>query len=530
MNREEAKKKINALSAPNEYDVGNLLLDFELELVACGDESKVIKNDQEIGKIDLTFKDAEVEKIFLIEVSTVRTGISEKISHFFSRWSDEENIKIIRTQFALPPTYKIVRIFFEFSGKEEVPSSTTHLLTEENNILLKYDFDYFCDAFRKIGIWAKNDFFSYLKIRPTRRRTITDIPAIEFYLENARLYIYVDRVDQLLKYCYIFRRIKNDRGYQRVLEKGRIGNIAKKIEKGKLLAFPNTILISCPGDIKLCNNPREIQDCPSDVRINVPDYFCACRVIDGQHRLLGFARLPEDIQESHYLPVIAIEEIDQYEEMKTFIDINSTQKKIDRNLILVLQADFEWNKDDNKREFFEKIAVEVVKKLNADSALKGKIFIPEAMVKKERKITLNTLVTTTIGNNFIGGKRHLFQKDDNDIDTPHREIKEIFLLIQEKLPQYSRDISSFFLTNKGLRILFRLIQIYERNKLRRNISFPREVLIEDLESILNNQYVKKLEDYYGEGGVVRAVEEVVNSLKRNKRNRYNNFTTDLRKI
>ena len=530
MNREQAKKRINALLAPHEADVGTLLLAFELELVACGDESKIIKNGEEIGKIDFIFKDDDVEIIFLIEVSTVRTGISEKISHFFSRWSDEENTRIIRTQFGLPMTYKIVRIFFELSGKEEVPASTVHLLGEKNIILLKYDFDYFNDAFEKIGAWAKNDFYSYLKIRPIRRRIFTDIPAIQFYLENLRVYVYVDRVDQLLKYCYIFRRIKNDRGYQRVLEKGRIGNIAEKIKKGKLLAFPNAILISCSDDVEVCNNPKRIQECPANVQVSVPDYFSACRVIDGQHRLLGFAKLPKNIQQSHYLPVIAFQEIPQDKEMRTFIDINSTQKKIDRNLILALEADFEWDRQDNKKEFFEKIAVEVVKKLNADSPLKEKIFIPEAMVKKEKKITLNTLVTTIIGNNFIGGKLNLFQKNDNDVKTPYNEIKQIFLIIQKKLPQYSKDTNSFFLTNRGLRILFRLVQIYERNNLQRNVSFSREELTKDLKSILNDTYVEKLEDYYGEGGVVKAVEEIIKSLKKNKRSQYKNFTSDLRKI
>jgi len=524
MKKEEAKSKIAALTAPFESDIGNMLLDLGLELIACGEDSRITKDDQEIGQIDFILKDDEVERIFLIEISTAKTKVSEKISHFFSRWSSQNNIDIIRNQFGLPHVFKIVRIFFELSGAEKTSHSISHLLSEDNKILLKYDFDYFLDAFKKVGEWAKNDFFSYLEIKPRRPRVITGYPAIQFYLESVRLYLYVDRVDRLLKYCYIFRRIKDDKdyqridkGYQRILEKGRIGDIARKIEGSKLLAFPNAILISCSDDATLCSTPKNIEECPASVQINIPDCYCACRVIDGQHRLLGFAKLSKNIQKTHYLPVIAFEEIDQHKEMRTFIDINSTQRKIDRNLILVLEADFNWDKKTNRKEFFEKIAVLVVKRLNENSVLKEKIFIPEAMAKKKGKITLTTLVTAIMRNNFIGGKLHLFQRKNDDVEKPYKDVRKIFSLMRQHLPKYCADTSSFFLTNKGLRLLFRLVQLHQRNKKARNITFSREGFIKDLKSIIDDKYITKLEDYYGEGGVTKATHEIVRVLKRHKR-------------
>jgi DGQHR domain-containing protein len=272
--------------------------------------------------------------------------------------------------------------------------------------------------------------------------------------------------------------------------------------------------------------------CPCHVKINLPSYFSSCRVIDGQHRLLGFARVDEIFQEQHFIPVVAIENIDQHKEMRTFIEINSGQKKIDRNLILVLQADFDWDPNQNPKEYVEKQAVLVVKHLNEDkgSPLQKKVFIPEALAKKKGRITLNTLVSAILGNNFIGGKYSLYQQDQNDIDTPYQKLREVFILARKTLPKYASDINGFLLTNKGLRILFRLLQIYERNVSEKNIQMEIEKFFEDLKHVINDKFVERLQDFYGEGGVNKAVQEIQRVLKKYKKIIYEDFESDLRKL
>lgn len=527
-----AREKISELTDPRAKDVGNLLIDIGFELIACGnDETTIEKDGNRIGQIDFVLKDEEVERYFIIEVSTRKTNSTEKINTFFSKWSDSDNIVLVKQKFSITRKYKIHKIFFELIGNTEISGSVKHHLKDQNNsILLDYDLNYFLDAFKKIGKWAKNDFFNFLKVKPFQPKTLSNIEAIQFYLGDIRAYLYLERVDRLLKYCYIFRRVRDDKGYQRILDKGRIGAIAKKIQSGNLLAFPNTILISYNDNPTLCDNPVPIENCPKSVQIKTPDYYCACKVIDGQHRLLGFANLDITLQENHFLPVILLETVPLLKEMETFIDINSTQKKIDRNLILTLAADFPWDKNINRKEYFEKQAVEVVKKLNKNGTLKQKIFIPDAMEERKNKITLNTLVSAIIGNNFIGGKLHIFQKQDDDIDTPYQKIKDIFSLIKQHLPKYSKDVNSFLLSNKGLRMLFRFIQIYERNKKEGNITCTNEELIKDLKNIFDAPFIKKLNDYYGEGGASKATSEVFALLKKQNRKRYENLKNDLRAI
>lgn len=532
MDIQKAEAKIAALTAPREQDVGHLFLKLGLELVACGDKSKIRRQGREIGQIDFIFQDRHLEKVFLTEVSTDTSDISQKMNHFFSRWSDPVNMNRIRTQFNLPRAYKMIRIFFQLAGKQEVPPSVMHSLSVENHVLFKYDFNYFADALGKVMKWARNDFLSYLEIKP-KRLTSQDKPAIQFYLDDDNIaYVYVDTAKSLLQYCYISRRKKDDKGYQRMLEKGRIGSIARKIQNSSIFAFPNSILISCPDAFQLCANPAQRSDCPSSVTIKVPNYYSACRVIDGQHRLLAFANLDDRYQEDHSIPVVALENIKKHREMRTFIEINSGQKKIDRNLILVLTADFDWDIKLNSKEFFEKQAVLVVKKLNETqgSPLKDKVFIPEALAKKKGKITLTTMVTAILGNNFIGKRHRLFQKSYTDTNTPYRRIREIFVLAKQKLPRYCQDTSSFLLTNKGLRVLFRVVQIFERNRKKKQVNCKISSLFSDLSCVFDNKFVESLEDYYGEGGANRAVEEIYKKLKKSNKHRYKQVVTDLRLI
>jgi DGQHR domain-containing protein len=519
-----AKAKVDQLES-NEKMVGRLLLDLGFELVSCGDDAKVFKDKQKIGQIDLLFKDKNLKRIFLIEVSRQIHERADKIGNFFHKWGDSQNIDLVRTKFSIVSTYRITRIYFDFTGEDDKPSSVN--IGKDEHYLGKEDFDYFNDAYEKVNQLARNDFLSFLNIKPSELDFV-EKDAIQFYLGEVRAYVYVDIVENLLKYCYVFRRKRNDNGYQRMLEKGKIGNIARKIKSGNILAFPNSILLSSPGNSPICAEIKDKSECPAPVKIKVPREYCACRIIDGQHRLLGFARLEKNYQENHFIPVVMLERIERHPEMKTFIEINSGQKKIDRNLILVLESDFDWDQKDNPKEFVEKQAVEVVKKLNLNSPLAGKIFIPHALEKKKNKLMLNTFVSAIINNNFIGGRLHLYQNNNTDIDGPYKSIRLIFSQLKQYMPKYSINVGDFFLSNKGLRVIFRLMQIFTRNKNAGKISVEQEQFMQDFKTIMNDKLRKKIEQFYGEGGAAHATEIICKMLKKKKA--YSQFILDLRSL
>lgn len=529
------------MNDPQLKNVGNLLIDFGIDLIACKDETKITVRGSDIGHIDLLLKHKQLKKVFFVEVSTQTEDRASKINHFFTRWSDSKHIDKIRQKFTLPLTYKVVRLYFELSRKPELPVSANYFSPAQGNYVLdNYDFRYFADAFSKIGNWAKNDFFSYLDIKP-KEQTLTRKKAIQYFLGDKKAYAYVDTAANLLRYCYVSRRkrdaagrAKIDAGYQRILKIDRIRNICKKIRDPGFLAFPNAILLSCPDHPTLGATPKaDKSDGPSSVSIYIPSQFCSCRVIDGQHRLLSFARLDEPDQEIHAVPVVILEDISPRDEMKTFIEINSEQKKIDRNLILALEADWDWDLNTSRKQFFEKQAVEIAKRLNTErhSPLKGLIFVPEALAQRKGKITLTTLVSGMIKNNFIGGRLHLFQKDYTDLATPYEKIKQLFVLLRNYLPAYCRDTDSFLLGNRGLSILFRAVQTLERNQRRGYIELTLEEFFQHLAAIFDKNFVTRLHNFfYGAGGTNRAVEDIFKKLKHSYKREYKNLTTDLRKV
>jgi len=540
MDRGDVAIKISKLDDPLLKEVAILLINLDLEFIASRDETKIVKGKRDFGHIDLLLKHKQLKRIFFIEVSTKQKKRGEKINHFFKRWTSNEEIEEIQKKFDLPVTYKIVRIYFELSGKEELPVTANYFNSSQGNYVLNsYDFNYFKDALVKVGSWAKNDFFSYLDIKPAEKPGI-EKSAIQYFLGDKRAYVYVDTVANLLGYCYVSRRkrdsydrAKVDIGYQRILNMDRIGNIAKKIKDPHFFAFPNAILLSCPEKKQLCNKPKKPTDCPGHVKISIPSQFCSCRVIDGQHRLLGFARVEESYQETRSIPVVILEDITQEDEMTTFIEINNEQKKIDRNLILALEADRDWDINTNKKQFFEKQAVEIAKRLNNDerSPLRDMIFIPDALARRNKKITLTTFVSGIIRNNFIGGRLHLLQRDYNDSETPFLRIKEIFVLLRKKLPKYCRDTDSFLLGNRGLNILFRLVQTFERNLRRGYIEIEFEQFFDHLAQIFNDDFVERLDAFfYGAGGTNRAVANIFETLKDRYKKEYERFCSDLRSV
>ena len=209
--------------------------------------------------------------------------------------------------------------------------------------------------------------------------------------------------------------------------------------------------------------------------------------------------------------------------MKIFIDINSKQKKVDRNLVLYLKADFEWDKND--KEYLEKISVKIAEELNRQGPLKNKIYFGSAMDKPGGKVTLTTLVSALLKNNLVGRKLHLFQSNIDDIKTPVKQINKILSIIRRNL-----GYESFFLGNKGLRIIFRFIQIIERNKLAKKISVDHNELFEDLGKVISEDYIRELEVFYGEGGANKAAEKLISSLKERYPIKYQYIEQDLRKL
>lgn len=528
MNLKEIIERIksNKQHTSQEVEVATLLFNLGLKFI-FSNKKITDKNNGDIGEIDLCFLD-EIENIlFIIEVAKQNKNTSQKVDHFFSKWTDKNNLKILYSKHNLTPkkTYKINFDLFQRKDEDNFKNkaSLKHILNDYNILIGLTDFQYFNKTQLIIDKWAKNDFFNYLEINANSG--FIEISAIAFYTGKEKAYVYADKVSNILRYSYISRRRDKENGYQRMVEQGRIGSILKTIKKGTTITFPNSIILnstSTLNEIKM-----EVDENPQVVKIKIPNGFCSFRVIDGQHRLMGFAKMGDLTRNDYSIPVVILENLEKSKEIQTFIEINHKQKRLDSNLILSLKADFNWDININGNEYFEKISVLIARELNKNSELKGGVFFGYADEKKGNKVTVTTLHSAIKRNNFTGLITHFYQTDNKDFNTPYLKIKEL-LSTTAKIFKNEKNV---FLTNKGIRILFRYIHILLKNQLKETIvNKSLEDNLKDLYNSFNNQSVSKsLEEYYGEGGANKAVEMLIQQLKENNDD-YIDFEADLRKL
>ena len=510
---------------PSMREVGKLFLDLGFEPLAHK------KNILGVGEIDLAFKLQRDGLLltFILEVSAHSYDQSRKIDHFFSRWSNPANLEVLLKELRMTGARNL-RAYVDLSRNSDSDvSSVRHHLGQvdyPNHVLFKDDIEYFQSVAESIGQWAKSDLLSYLRV--PMLQTALRISAIQFYLNDAPVFCFVCDVRTLLDACYISRRLGDRRGYQRALNQGRLRNIEKEIADRKIVAFPNSVLINCEGI--LTNNPAPAHDCPKQIEVTLPTAYCSCCIVDGQHRLLGFSKLSEAELSQRHLPVVAFQKLPLDAEVKMFIDINSTQKRIDSNLIEDLKADFPWDPSKNYREHSGSIIVLIAREINKNGPLRNRIYMGGAKELRQNKITLSTFVSVLRENQLIGGKGHLWQADPvtKEIKEPLEKTKGFFSSLL-RIFHADTGAGRFLLGNVGLRIVFRTVQVLERNRVAGNTTIEASDLLEDLKHVLDDKIIEELETLYGGGGAVKGSNRVIDTLQK-RFPKYKQFEIDFRHL
>lgn len=504
----EAQDKVAKISNDLERSVAEMLLNMGFEYF---DSNSIIENSnsQRVGEIDLLF--GFEDYLLIVEVSKDKHTSAKKIA-FFTKWAERANLELVRKKYDLRPR-KVIRIYFDLgTSTPENPSAETLRITQKgsmNKIAYLDDYGYFMSYLKKIGSWSKNDFLDWLEFLD--EDTTKTIDAIQFYIGDVPAFCFVERVDNLLKTCYVSRRKTKDLGYQRALKQTRVVQISQNIKKGASLSFPNSILISVPH---LTNGIALPEDCPKVVKIHFPTSYNKCRIIDGQHRLFGFSAVSTELRKMHSLPVIALQDYNRKKEIKTFVDINSKQQRIDSNLILLLKADLDW--EQGTKEFKEKIAVGVAEQLNS-SYFKNRIYFGMADEYKGSKITLSTLVTAMVNNNQVL----------EDVKKTHSKIAEVFKLIQQVIPKYSFNDGAYFSQNQGIRVLFRLLYLIQRNYSSNTVQVSKEEFFGDLGTIFDDDLIANLREDYGLGGVNASVKRIIEKVQERYPDKYGDIKTSL---
>lgn len=283
----------------------------------------------------------------------------------------------------------------------------------------------------------------------------------------------------LLDIAYVLRiESGQKKAYQRFLDKNRLFKIAKFIEDGN--SFRNSIVLALDRRSKFSGHrPRWISRCSSDSAVGllrIPRQFAYAWVIDGQHRLYGFARAHEQSL-GWSLPVVALQSRSRTEEAKTFLDINSKQKPVDPSLLWSLFGVLYPNEIRGLVSYFVRLLATEPK-----SAFYGKIFVPgESKQSRKHYRIFHSNLCDTINEHFVEGRAKgfpLFSAVSTSAGRREAAMRRAFKIVnvytkwlmkQADEAGEKRWGKDFFLTNNGINVALRvLVQIlkYSNGKIR----------------------------------------------------------------
>lgn len=166
-------------------------------------------------------------------------------------------------------------------------------------------------------------------------------------------------------------------GFQRTLDESRARDIAKYIdEEGG--SIPSAIILSAQksADLKIIGQGKTLE-------FNVTPH--AFLIIDGQHRLWGFHFSASSLR----VPVVIYNDLTKAEEAKLFIDVNTKQRPVPKELLLAI------NKLADRESSVEALLANVFDIFDSDpsSALLGLLSSAKASKTAISRVTFNAGLT-----------------------------------------------------------------------------------------------------------------------------------------
>ena len=121
----------------------------------------------------------------------------------------------------------------------------------------------------------------------------------------------------------------------------------------KMAFSPNSIIINIntkkdePLNFDRINTPHNDSNITEPVILHLPKRYHCAFIIDGQHRLYGYAG--SKYVQNNAVPVVAFENLPADEQIKLFVQINSKQKPVAKNLLMTIGAELMWNSEESDK-------------------------------------------------------------------------------------------------------------------------------------------------------------------------------------
>lgn len=300
----------------------------------------------------------------------------------------------------------------------------------------------------------------------------TVVAAIRGRMAGYNYYSFLIEPARLLKLGYILHRSKANSDlmptYQRLVKKGRLRQVAAFVDAGGV--FPNSLIVNVESGRKpLAFDRAGKQDGEALLGLlHLPQTYRSVYIIDGQHRLLGYANSSR--ANSDLIPVVAFENLPRDRQVQLFMEINENQQAVPKNLRNTLNADLLWDSDD-LRERTRAIKLRIAQQLGEDrgSALFDRVLIGEASKTHKRCITIDSIKHGLDRSNLVGSfskkavdRRGTLYRDTSDetYDTATEFLLLSFNVLRDELPsqwELGSLEGGFVFINIGIEAIIRLL-------------------------------------------------------------------------
>ncbi len=402
----------------------------------------------------------------------------------------------------------------------------------ENFDIIHFDEEiigYYQDLTKQLGLSARFQLLGNLFEGQTIPELENQIPAIEGKMGSHTYYSFSIEPDKLLKLGYVLHRNKANKKlmptYQRMIKRARLKSVQEFIDCGGY--FPNSLIINIEAKRKLKfeRANTQVKNAISNIGVlHLPKKYRSAFIIDGQHRLYGYAN--SKYKSNNSIPVVAFVNLNRSEQVKLFMDINEKQKAVPKNLRNTLNANLLWNSESLIQQF-KALRLQIAQDLgeDKDSPLYERIIIGENKKTSRMCITIDAVATSLYRSDFFGKiSKNVIIEDgtfyNGDLDSTYNKIvpylKSCFNYLKNNLSEeiWEKGEEGIVLINKGvyaiIMVISDIINHLSENKYINPKSDAKDKLFEETKTYLDpiihffknitDEQVLELKSRYGSGG------------------------------
>ncbi|TBC84251.1 DGQHR domain-containing protein [Rhizobium ruizarguesonis] len=388
-----------------EDDVWSLMYRMGFSELNIDRNFKIQLNDKAPPRqLDVFAKDNDT--VFVVECTHAKESVAKSVKALIDKISAirEDVVKAVHSHYGKEPKLK-VKFAIATRNIETRAADLARAKEAGIAVITEDDLGYFRRLTDILKSAARFQFLArYLegeKVEGLRTR----VPATRGRVGKTTFYNFLISPHDLLRISYISHMGKASNGdletYQRMVKPARLKSIGAYIDEGG--TFPTNIVINVKQSSLNFQAQENFGETSTGI-LTLPGQYGTAWVIDGQHRLYGYAYANRDPSKDHsVISVLAYENIPIREEIQMFVDINTQQVKVSRNLVNEIVSNLDVEHEDPSRRL-EAICARTALRLdsNKKSPVKGRILTVAQEKNNFRCLTLTSLADGIYGNDLIG--------------------------------------------------------------------------------------------------------------------------------